>query len=152
MQHLPATLPSTRAFLAGGPLASDRLQFVRALRYGLPYPGFSNRPAAALAAAQRAATALLPSKSIGASIGPSLELFTAIIAADIVLSALSTPADYLIFDAQALPKLPAAMVSPGLTAAACALSHSGRAVEPCAARACRPTGTKRQPTAGKSAP
>ena len=108
MQHLPAALPPTRAFLAGGPLASDRLQFVRALRYGLPYPGFSNRPAAALAAAQRAATALLPSKSIGASIGPSLELFTAIIAADIVLSALSTPADYLIFDAKALPKLPAA--------------------------------------------
>ena len=123
---------------------------MRALRYGLPHPGVSNRPAAAFAAAERAAAALLLSKFIGAPIGPSLKLFAAIIAADVMLSNLSAPADYFISDAGALPKLPAAMVSAGLTAAACSLSYSGRAVKACAASAC-PTASHRQPTAGKSA-
>lgn len=67
-----------------------------------------------------------------------------------MLSNLSAPADYFISDAGALPKLPAAMVSAGLTAAACSLSYSGRAVKACAASAC-PTASHRQPTAGKSA-
>ena len=152
MQRLSAALPPTGAFLAKRWLASDRLQSVRALRHGLPHPGFADRPAAAFAAAQNAAAALLLPKFVGAGNGPSLELFTAAIAADVMLSALSAPAAYPVFDAGALPTLSAAVVSPGPAAAACALPHSGRAAKHCAAGACRPARFIRQPRTGKSAP